>query len=188
MDIKKALREALEEKAKPHRKHVYGCVMVYLKVDEKEWEALQSKIDEKDIYNGEEGAEGGFAREYDPHATILFGLHDDVPDEDVEKVIDAMTEPDIEMQKISSFNNEQFDVLKFDVESSDLNKYNKEMSKLPHTNKFPDYHPHVTIAYLKKGTAAKYVKEFAKIKPIEVEVDKIVYSKVDGSKKNYKIK
>lgn len=190
MNLKQILREKLEAKEKetnkPSRKNPYGCVMLYLDVNEKEWKALQSKIDEDDIYKGPDGE--GFAREYDPHVTILYGIHADVPDSDVEDLIDGITEPDIEMKKISSFTNKEFDVLKFDVKSKDLVKQNKDFKALPHTNDFPDYHPHVTIAYLKKDKVEKYVTELKDIEPIEVKVEKIVYSKPDDSKKNFKVK
>jgi 2'-5' RNA ligase len=68
-------------------------------------------------------------------------------------------------------------VLKFDVESEDLNKLNKVFSDYPNTNKFPDYHPHCTIAYLKSGKAAKYIKKAKDLVNMDIKPDKIVYSK-----------
>lgn len=189
MNLKQILREKLqekEEKKKPKREYEYGCVMVYLNADKKAWDALQDQIEDDDIYIGEDGE--GFGREMDPHVTVLFGIHADVPDENVEKLITEVKEPVIEMQKISAFKNDVFEVLKFDVKSNDLVKLNKKFKTLPHTNTFPEYHPHATICYLKKGKSDKYVKKFTDITPIEVEVDKMVYSKPGGGKKDYKIK
>lgn len=185
MNIKKALREALTKK--PKRQYDYGCVMINLNLDTKEWNNIQEMIDDKDIYNGEEGEEGGFGRELDPHVTVLFGVHADVPDEDVETLIDKVTTPEIEMQKISSFTNKLFDVLKFDIESEDLNKLNEMFKTLPYTSDYPDYHPHATICYLKKGKAEKYVKKMADIDPLNVKPSELTYSKPNGKKKNYDI-
>jgi hypothetical protein len=53
--------------------------------------------------------------------------------------------------------------------------------KLPHTTDYPDYHPHSTIAYLKKGKGEKYTDKLKGAEYI-VNPSKIVYSKPDGNK------
>ena len=187
MNIKQKLREALVKK--PKRVYDYGCVMVGLDLDGNEWDNIQKMIDEEDLYLGdkESGTDGGFGRELDPHVTVLFGVHDDVPDEDVEALIDKCKKPELELQKISAFENELFDVLKFDVKSSDLHKLNELFKTLPYTTNYPDYHPHATICYLKKGMADKYKNMMKDIEPIIATPEKILYSKPDGTKKSYKI-
>jgi len=185
MNLKNKVREALLKK--PKRQYDYGCVMVYLDLDTNKWDAIQNMIDVEDIYTGEKDNEGGFGREWDPHATILFGIHKDVPDEDVEKLVNGINKPEIELQKISTFENELFDVLKYDIESDDLHKLNEKFKTLSHTTDFPNYHPHATICYLKKGMADKYKKKMKDIEAIMVKPDKIVYSKPDGSRKDYSI-
>lgn len=185
MNLKKTLREALLKKQK--RAYDYGCVMVGLDTNTEEWNQIQNQIDEDDIYFGD-GENGGYGRELDPHVTILFGVHADVPDEDVEKLINDIKQPEIVLKKISSFENELFDVLKFDVESPDLHSLNKKFTTLPHTTSYPDYHPHATICYLKKGKAKKYIKDLSDVEPIEVTPSEILYSKPDGTKKKYEIK
>jgi 2'-5' RNA ligase len=186
MDIKNKLRQVLLEAEKKDHKRDYGCLMVFLNVDKKAWKELQDMISEDDLYT-EEG-DDGYGRENEPHVTILYGLHGDIEDEDLEVEIDKIGNPKIEFKAISTFDNEKFDVLKFDVKSADLNKLNKVFSKFPNTNKFPDYHPHATVAYLKKGTAEKYIKDAKDLVKMNIDNEKIVYSKVDGSTKNYKIK
>jgi 2'-5' RNA ligase len=187
MDIKKELRTALlkEGKHKSHKKE-YGCLMVYLDVEKEEWDKLQDIIDEDDLYQPED--DPTYGREMEPHATILFGFHEDVPDKDVEAEIDEIKEPEIKFKSISSFNNEKFDVLKFDVDSGDMHDLNSKFKKFPHTNNFPDYHPHVTIAYLKPKMAEKYIKKMKDMVNLPIKIDKLVYSKPNGEKKNYKIK
>ncbi len=187
MNIRYAVRKALlTEAEKKDHKREYGCLMVFLDVGKKDWKELQDLIDEDDLYT-EEG-DSSYGREMDPHVTILYGLHDDIKDEDIEKDIKAIKEPKIAFKSISSFNNDKFDVLKFDVKSEDLNKLNKKFSEYPNTNKFPDYHPHVTIAYLKAGKADEYIKKCKSLVDMEMEPSKLVYSKPDDTKKNYNFK
>ncbi len=158
MKIKKKLREALEKKVKEKKGYDYGCVMIFLDVNKKEWKSLQDVIKEEDLYFGKEDEDSSsYGREMDPHATILYGIHSDVPDEDVKILIDEIDNPKMVFGKVSSFENEDFDVLKFDIDSKDLTKLNKKFKDLPHTNKFPDYHPHVTTAFVKKGKAKGYI-------------------------------
>lgn len=187
MNLKKKVREALLKK--PKRVYEYGCVMVGLDLDGKEWQTIQDMIDEDDLYLGdkESGTDGGFGRELDPHVTVLFGVHADVPDKDVETLIDKCKKPELNLQKISTFDNELFDVLKFDVESPDLHKLNKLFTTLPHTTSYPNYHPHATICYLKKGLGEKYKKKMKDIEPIVVIPNNILYSKPDGTKKTYEL-
>jgi len=181
--IKNKLREKLNE-GKHNHKYEYGCVMVYVNVNEDIWASYSDMIDKDDLYLGSDD-DTGYAFETEPHITLLFGLHADVPLSDVESVISKIEEPSMVLQKISSFNNPQFGVLKFDVESDDLHKYNNMLTKLPHTTSYPDYHPHCTIAYIKPDKIQKYVDKFSNIEPLEFTVNKIVYSYPPDNKKEY---
>ncbi len=185
MEYKKLIKEVLKKRETVYE---YGCVMINLDVNTKEWDKIQKMVKEEDVYFSDTDPTG-FGRELDPHVTILFGIHADVPDEDVEKLIKKIDNPEIKLQKVASFSsdNKPFDVLKFDIQSDDLNKLNKLFKTLPYTSDFPDYHPHATICYMKKGKVAEYVKKMSDLEPIEVTPSEITYSKSDGTKKNYKI-
>lgn len=187
MDIKSRLRKSLLE-GKHKGKNDYGCVMVFFKYNQKNWKGLQDLIDKEDLY--EEEDDSSYGLENEPHATLLYGLHEDVKDDEIKDKVGKISSLDFDLGNISSFNNEKFDVVKFDIESKDFNKYNKDLGKLPHTNSYKDYHAHTTIAYVKSGKAEKYIpllKKFIKDNVLEFSTDKIVYSKVDGSKINYEI-
>jgi len=181
--IKKLFRKNLME-GKHTDKYEYGCVMVYLDVNRKDWDNLEGMIDKEDLYLGKDG-DRGYGFETEPHVTVLYGLHSDIPLEEIEEVINKMKEPKLKMQKVSSFNNPEFGVLKFDVESKDLHKHNKKFTEFPHTTSYPDYHPHATIAYITPDKIDMYVDKFKDIEPVEVVVEKIVYSMADGRKKEY---
>ena len=164
------------------KKYEYGCVMLYFKVPK--IADYTSQIEDDDVYD-----EKGFGIESKSHITLLYGLHDDeIKDCDVFDIVMKEEYPDLLLVKPSLFENDEYDVLKFDVkypkkEERILHKVNKElMDKFPFTSDFPDYHPHCTIAYLKKGMGKKYVKLF-KDDEICVHPNKIVYSKSNGDKK-----
>ena len=191
MEFKKLIKEALKKRETVYE---YGCVMINLDVKPKEWDAVQKMVDEDDVYFSDVDPTG-FGRELGlQHVTILFGIHADVPDEDVEKLIDKINKPEIELKKISSFSSDKkpFDVLKFDIESEYLIELNKMFKTLPYTSDFPSYHAHCTVAYMKKNKADKYVKKISEYLiekgPIKAKPNGVTYSKPDGTKKEYKIK
>ena len=45
----------------------------------------------------------------------------------------------------------------FDVKGDNLHDANEELKKYPFTSDYPDYHPHLTIGYLKPNKGKKYV-------------------------------
>jgi 2'-5' RNA ligase len=169
----------------------YGCAMLYF--DFPKMKELHESIKDEDIYD-----EDGHGLETEPHCTLLYGLHDKEIEND-DDVFDAIMKHldgkdiKITLHNASLFEND-YDVLKFDVKenmededySTDkdiLYKTNKELtSNFPFTTDYPDYHPHATIGYLKKGEGKKYVEEF-KDKEYDITPKKIVYSKSNGEKK-----
>ncbi len=184
MDIKSRLRAALLTEG-AHKDKKYGCVMVYLGFDKADWKTLQDVIDKEDLYEPKDDT--GFGKEKEPHVTILFGLHDDIPDSDIMDEVKKLSKPVVKFDKVSSFSNPLFDVLKYDIASDDLHKANKVFAKYPNTTDYPKYHPHCTIAYVKKGTASKYIKKLNDIEHMKITSDKIVYSKADGKKIDHKL-
>lgn len=158
----------------------FGCVMLYLAPPN--WKEVINMIEEEDLYV----EEPGHGLEDEPHVTLLFGLAPDLSDAEVENVISKIKISPVQLQKISTFDNPKYDVVKFDVGGKGLHEANAMLSKLPHTNEHPEYHPHATIAYVKPGLGDKYSKDLEE--PIEIMPSKVVYSKADGSKKEYKIK
>lgn len=160
--------------------HPYGCSMVFLKYPE--LFKMQESIDPDDLH------ENGLEKE--PHVTLLYGIHDggehdELPKEKLAEVIDISKkslDEAVILKGVSAFENDEYDVLKFDAESLALREANKKLSDFPNSNTFPDYKPHVTIAYLKSGKAKDYIEKFKDLKDIEVEPEKIVYSRPNGSR------
>ena len=187
-DIKNALRQSLlEGKGDTYS---YGCVMLYFDIKKETWDKFQDMIADEDVYT--ENGDVGYGHENEPHVTILYGLHADIPDSTIEELIDEMEGPELNLKKISIFeNNDDYDVVKFDIigdSEKKLAKMNSKFAKLPHTTDYPDYHPHSTITYVKAGTGKKYIKTLTGDDVITVTPTEVRYSKADGTKKKYKLK
>lgn len=132
------------------------CVMVNLpKMAElmKYVDALPDDI----IYND---ASGEYGKELKPHITVLYGIKP-VSEEKTKQLLQKMPKNIVaSLGTISLFEGAKFDVLKIDVTSPHLTRINKLLCKeVEYNNDYPNYHPHVTLAYLKKGTGKDYVND-----------------------------
>ncbi len=112
-------------------------------------------------------------------------------DSEVKEVLENFTFRPCTLYNASLFEN-QYDVLKFDVRyptkgGAFLHKCNTALRELPYQNDYPDYHPHMTIAYLKKGTGKKYCN-LLENKEYSLLPAYAVYSQPDGTKTKMKIK
>jgi 2'-5' RNA ligase len=177
---KMKLRKILKEIQKtPYQ---YGCAMLYIDFDES---ILTSTISNVDVYDDENGHYG---LETEPHVTLLYGLHTNVPDGVVSQIINQVPFGDIKLTNPSIFEgNPDYDVLKFDASGEGLERANELLKKLPHSNDYPEYHPHMTVAYLKKGKWQQYTNKFMEMH-FEVSPLYVIYSKSDGSKHKFKIR
>jgi 2'-5' RNA ligase len=162
-------------------KYNFGCVMMYLHFPK--LKQIQDIIEPEEVYT-EEG-DKTYGLEDEPHVTLLYGLHEDVTINQVKEVIgqfDLEEKPFfIKLHNVSCFNTPKYDVLKFDAEGDILHKLNEGLKALPFTNEFPDYHPHLTIGYLKQGAGKTYVQGFKSLK-FEALPISIIYSQPDGTK------
>jgi 2'-5' RNA ligase len=150
----------------------YGCCMAML--TSKEARPLQKFID---AIPAADLAEEG--REDEPHITVLYGLLADAADE-LLVVLNGLGEIRARLGDISAFCNAEHDVLKVAVDSADLKKANKLLRTLPFESKYPRYQPHLTLAYLKPGKAAEYIKKYRKkFSGIKCTFSELVYSNKD---------
>lgn len=126
-----------------------GCVMADLsEVDATPILDYQKNIKPEDL------AEDGLEKTL--HVTALYGFTETDP-KPVIKVCKKFGPLTATLGLIEAFENEEYDVLKITVDSSDLAKLNAALKKLPHENDYPEWKGHITIAYLKPGTARAYV-------------------------------
>lgn len=96
-------------------------------------------------------------REDDIHVTVKYGIH--ITDfTELREVFKDEKPVEVTLGKITLFEtSDEFDVIKIDLHSPALHRLNKIISKnFEVTDTFPVYHPHVTVAYVRKGCGAPY--------------------------------
>ena len=155
----------------------YGCLMLHVTFPN--WDKFVGNINKDYLFEPENERYG---IETDPHITILYGIHKDVDDDQVISMFSDIKKSDFDLEStgIDCFYNKDYDVLKMNVKSDKLNELNRLATELPHTSTYPDYRPHITIAYLTKGMCNRYVDLNFNMKINNI--DKIVYSKPNGEK------
>lgn len=168
----------LQENAAPRS---YSCLMLDCEELLPQIKAIQSNIKDEDVYDEEEG----HGLEDEPHITVLYGIHEQSP----QLVKDQMDLYPVtyKLTELSLFENEEYDVLKCSVESEGLHTLNKQAKELEHTSNFPDYIPHLTVAYLNPGEGKKYLKLKSPIFGKELESDRFIFSDKDGNQTKWTI-
>lgn len=181
MKLTKLMNQILTEKKTDT--YEYGCAMLYFNFPE--IKKVHAVIDPKDLY--EEQDDRTFGIEDEPHTTLLYGLHSEVTPQTIRNVLDNFTFGKCIIGNASLFKNEKYDVLKFDVAGPNLHSANRLLAKYPHTTSYPDYHPHLTVAYLQPGKGERYAKMLSG-QEYELIPRYAVYSQPDGSKIKMQIK
>lgn len=153
-----------------------GCVMMMVNIPD--WDDVCQMINTEDVYSPDED----HGVEHTPHITVLYGFYSFVMLHDVLEVMNTFNPPSVTFGSIGIFEEHpDFDVVKVNVESEDLAHMHLKLSDLPNEQTFPTYKPHMTIAYVKKGTAKKY--EGLKINlEGQMILDEAVYSSPNGEK------
>lgn len=128
----------------------------------------------------------GFGRETDIHVTVKFGLHEAQPGKELLRILEETQPFEIEVGPCTLFENEKFDVVKFDVDSEGLRALNARISELPNSDSHPEYHPHMTVAYVTKGTCGELIGKPLADPTYEPDlrflVDRVTFSSKDGTK------
>jgi 2'-5' RNA ligase len=92
--------------------------------------------------------------ETEPHITILYGFNPDMDVTKLHEFCQAQKPVTLILGKISRFDCPDYDVLKVDIRSGSAERLNAAISENLSDDITPsehDYHPHLTLAYLKKG-------------------------------------
>lgn len=162
----------------------YGCAMLYF--DFPQMYKIHDAINLNDIYIQE--GDRSYGLEDEPHCTLLYGLHKGVSVDDIKKITNNYTFTPLKAHNVSLFANPDYDVLKFDIEGENLHEINSDLQQYPFTSTFPDYHPHMTIGYLKPGTGKRYVKMFKNTEFPNMIPQYVIYSTPEGDKEIIDIK
>jgi len=166
----------LSEEKTQSKKTEYGCIMLYTQIAN--WERHLKLIHKEDIYDDEFN---DYGLEHTPHCTVLFGINlTETEPSEVRKVMETFKPIKVMISQFSIFTNENYDVVKYDVPvTPELRLYHELVKKtFPNTQDFPDYHPHMTIAYVLPGTGKKYAQD---VEPFPVTFNEAVYSFAAGN-------
>lgn len=141
---------------------------------------LQKKIPSRELYTEEDNEDYGLEKQ--SHVTLVPCLDNDIDIDKLKSYLKPIDEYDIVLTDISKFECEEFDVLKCAVKSKALKDTNKEIvDKFETHSEYKDYNPHMTIAYMKKGMADKYLKKILD-KLILLKAKNFNFSYFDGNK------
>ena len=158
-----------------------GWIRLNFPIQPRVWGAVTSTISSGDIYKRKDikGLESGI--EKTPHITLLDGIHEDVDDKKVDEIIyNSIYSPRIQLENVSIFENEEFDVVKLDIKSDEIDKMHEALKALPHTSFYTQFLPHVTIGFVKSGKGKKYERM------LEKEII-IIYSAPNRNSKVYTV-
>ena len=141
---------------------------------------LQKKIPSRELYTDEDNEDYGLEKQ--SHVTLVPCLDNDIDIDKLKSYLKPINEYDIVLTDISKFECEEFDVLKCAVKSKALKDTNKDIvDKIETHSEYKDYNPHMTIAYMKKGMADKYLKKILD-KLILLKAKNFNFSYFDGNK------
>ena len=163
-----------------------GCLMgmVDESISKKILEFNNKLIKEEDLYHkiDDKGVDE-FGREKESHVTIRYGFTKDLNELDVRQLLKGHKEFLIELNGLDIFDtNSEFDVVKFNVNSPVLNLLNELSGIYPNKSDYPNYHPHITLAYVKKGT----FPHKKKLK-MEIPIKSVCYSPISGDRSHFSL-
>lgn len=119
--------------------------------------SLIEKINNYSIENVSDEDLSDKGRETDYHMTLLANIKTD--SELPFKILNGKS-VNVELGKVSIFENEENDVLKIEVKKSEqlVNLYNKLVNEVDNEVEY-DFNPHITIAYIKKGVCKELIND-----------------------------
>ncbi len=115
--------------------------------------------------------------ETETHCTVLYGFNLDFDSEKLVKMLSSSGAMKVKIGKLSRFECPEYDVIKFTVISQDIRDVNKKLNKEFSDEITPSqwkFNPHITVAYVKKGTNQNL--NASEIEGQTVTVQQLLYS------------
>lgn len=120
-------------------------------------------------------------RENETHVTILYGVHDASPSKAF-SMLEGFGRFEIQLGKVTKFDAPDCDVLKIDVISDKLHYLRGILEAgIENTQTHSGYKPHVTLAYVKKGSCDHFVGSNV-FEYRTILVDAVDFSSKDGTR------
>jgi 2'-5' RNA ligase len=134
----------------------YGCLMGIIdeEISRKILDFNYNLIEDKHLYKDGKN----YGREHHPHVTIKYGFTKSYTEKQMKKMLGKIKPFKVKVTEIDIFENDKCDVIILNIKSDVLEKLNKKFSELPNEDEYPNYKPHITLAYVKKGTGKKFIK------------------------------
>lgn len=115
-------------------------------------------------------------REDDIHVTVKYGIYGSNY-ELIYSYLKKVKPFYVSIKGISCFEKDDCDVLKLDVESNQLvNLHNLFKNNVPNKETYPIYHPHLTLAYIKKGYKDDLIRDTSREIGSSFLVNRFVYT------------
>jgi 2'-5' RNA ligase len=144
--------------------------------DIKNWEDFHlAGINEDDVYL--KPYDESYGLEEQAHVTIVYGIHEEEVDpQRMADMIEHYMKPvTVTIKEIDIFPGKEYDVVKYNVPvTGQIQGYRDVFMQVPNTQTFPEFHPHMTLAYVLPGRGQKYKRELRE--PFQVIFNKGVYS------------
>jgi hypothetical protein len=157
----------------------YGCLMGYCPENIKSYfvKFAKTAIPEEDLYI--DPNDPSFGYEEDPHVTVKYGFKPDLTKQDLAKILQGAKPFTVTFKALNLFENEKFDVVKFEVEPvPQLLELRRKCDQYKNEDTYPEYKPHSTVAYVKKGK----FKTLRENLNIPFPISRFKYSGADGRK------
>jgi len=172
-------KTAIAKLAKSERKYSWVSVKVPLEISKKTVKFAES-IPERELYIEESedaksihGSDWKYGVEDNPHITAIWGISTRDPKK-IEKALEGFKSGKVTLGNIDVFENEKYDVLKVNITSPALKKINKTLTdNFNSVSTFKEFHPHITLAYLKCGNGVKYKGD--KFKGLTFQLDEVIF-------------
>jgi 2'-5' RNA ligase len=124
-----------------------------------------------------------YGRENEPHITVCYGLYNENDYFAIRRYLSNYRKFRLYLGEISYFSDDTkpFDVCKIEVDSPDLHRINSFIrTQFKVKSSYPEYNPHLTLAYIQKGYRRRngqhpYVGK-------EIICDKMLFSHIEGYK------
>ena len=154
-----------------------GCLMAMVSKEDTEKLLKFNKqlIAEENLYL--EGNEYG--RETECHVTIRYGFLKDLNELEIRQLLKGQKKFMMEIYGLDKFDTHpSYDVAMFKVSSPVLKQLNEASGIYLNETDYPDYNPHLTLAYVQKGKFPHKKEGFR----LSVPVKEICYSPISGAK------
>lgn len=139
-----------------------GCIMMDT---EKIPVAQYIKNPDEDLFE-KEGWGGGLAGEDSAHVTLLYGLleNGNIWKDKVDMLLKGWELPSVTIEEVSYFDlGDSYAIIGLVEKTPELVDGHERLTLLPHINTFSEYHPHITLAYIKHDVdPQKWIKPLAK--------------------------